>query len=228
MASPHPEPRSLSPSERWQGFPVVIEGIPFVIAPLALAVVAWGIGWPTIGAVCFALAAFVLWFFRNPDRAIPTDPDAIVSPADGKVLSVEKVFESRILKEDVQRVSIFMGLTDVHVNRIPYHGRIVGIFYHPGKFLSAFKEKASLDNEQQALLLETPKGKRILFIQIAGFVARRIVTWVREGDRVERGGRYGLIRFGSRMDVYLPLQCRVTVKPGDRVAGGSSVLGTWS
>ncbi|MBI3607548.1 MAG: phosphatidylserine decarboxylase family protein [Nitrospirae bacterium] len=218
----------MSPSERWQGFPVVIEGIPFVIAPLALAVAAWGLGWPLVGAVFFGLAVFVLWFFRNPDRAIPSDPNAIVSPADGRVLSVEKVFESRVLKEDAQRVSIFMGLTDVHVNRIPYQGLIVGAFYHPGKFLSAFKEKASLDNEQQALLLETPEGKRILFIQIAGLVARRIVTWVREGARVERGARYGLIRFGSRMDVYLPLRCRVTVKPGDRVAGGSSVLGVWS
>jgi phosphatidylserine decarboxylase len=121
-----------------------------------------------------------------------------------------------------------MGLTDVHVNRIPYDGRIMGVYYHTGKFLSAFKDKASLDNEQQALLLETTGGKQLLFIQIAGFVARRIVTWVREGDRVERGNRYGLIRFGSRMDVYLPRETKVTVKVGDRVAGGSSVLGVWS
>jgi phosphatidylserine decarboxylase len=103
----------------------------------------------------------------------------------------------------------------------------VGRYYYPGKFFSAFKEKASLDNEQQALVLETPKGQRVMFIQIAGLVARRIVTWVKEGDAVQRGRRYGLIRFGSRMDVYLPLTARVAVKPGDRVAGASSVLGVW-
>jgi len=194
---------------------------------MALAVLAWYLGWPKVGAVFFLLALFVLWFFRNPERTIPADPKAIVSPADGKVLSVEKVYESRILKADAQRVSIFMGLTDVHVNRIPSSGRILGVFYNPGKFISAFKEKASLENEQQAVLLETETGQRILFIQIAGLVARRIVTWVHEGDRVERGRRFGLIRFGSRMDIYLPLESTITVHPGDRVSGGSTVLGVW-
>jgi phosphatidylserine decarboxylase len=218
----------VSPSETWQGFPVVIEGAPFIAVPLVAAAAAWSLGWPIVGVGFLALAIFILWFFRNPDRDVPTDPRAIVSPADGKVLSVEPVFESRVLKADVQRISIFMGLTDVHVNRIPYDGRIMGVYYHTGKFLSAFKDKASLDNEQQALLLETTGGKQLLFVQIAGFVARRIVTWVREGDRVERGNRYGLIRFGSRVDVYLPRETKVTVKVGDRVAGGSSVLGVWS
>jgi phosphatidylserine decarboxylase len=132
-----------------------------------------------------------------------------------------------VLKEDAQKISIFMGLTDVHVNRIPCDGRIVGRYYYPGKFFSAFKEKASLDNEQNALVLETPQGRRVMFVQIAGLIARRIVTWVREGDAVERGRRYGLIRFGSRMDVYVPLTVCVTVKAGDRVAGASSVLGVW-
>lgn len=207
---------------------MVIEGAPFIAVPLVAAAAAWSLGWPIAGVGFLALAIFILWFFRNPDRDVPADPRAIVSPADGKVLSVEPVFESRVLKADVQRISIFMGLTDVHVNRIPFDGRIMGVYYHPGKFLSAFKDKASLDNEQQALLLETTGGKQLLFIQIAGFVARRIVTWVREGDRVERGNRYGLIRFGSRMDVYLPRETKVTVKVGDRVAGGTSVLGVWS
>jgi phosphatidylserine decarboxylase len=206
---------------------VVIEGIPFIAAPAVLAGLAWWQGWMVVAALLAAAAVFTLWFFRNPKRAVPDDPRAIVSPADGKVLSVERLFEPRVLKEDVQRVSIFMGLTDVHVNRIPCDGHIVGRYYYPGKFFSAFKEKASLDNEQQALVLETPQGRRMMFVQIAGFVARRIVTWVREGDSVERGRRYGLIRFGSRMDVYLPLAVRVTVKPGDRVAGASSVLGVW-
>jgi phosphatidylserine decarboxylase len=217
----------LTPSERWRAFPVVVEGLPFVAVPLAVAVAAWLVGRPMVGVPFLGLAAFVVWFFRNPSRVIPADPDAIVSPADGRVLSVEKVFESRVLKEDVRRISIFMGLTDVHVNRIPCSGRIAGMIYHPGKFFGAFKEKASLDNEQHAVLLETPEGRRILFVQIAGFIARRIVTWIREGDRVERGARYGLIRFGSRMDVYIPLGSRVMVKPGDRVKGGSSVLGAW-
>lgn len=207
---------------------MVMEGVPFIIAPAVLAGVAWWQGWMVVAGVFAAAAAFTLWFFRNPQRAVPDDPRAIVSPADGKVLSVERLFEPRVLKEDVQRVSIFMGLTDVHVNRIPCDGRIVGRYYYPGKFVSAFKDKASLDNEQQALVVETPQGRRVMFVQIAGLVARRIVTWVGEGDAVERGRRYGLIRFGSRMDVYLPLTVRVTVKAGDRVSGASSVLGVWS
>ncbi len=218
----------MSPSEAWQGSPVVIEGIPFIAAPALLAAAAWWQGWTIVAALASAAAVFTLWFFRNPQRAAPDDPLALVSPADGKVLSVERVFESRVLKEDAQKISIFMGLTDVHVNRIPCDGRIVGRYYSPGKFVSAFKEKASLDNEQNALVLETPQGRRVMFVQIAGLIARRIVTWVREGDMVERGRRYGLIRFGSRMDVYLPLSVSVTVKPGDRVAGASSVLGVWS
>ncbi len=217
----------MSLSEAWQGSPVVIEGIPFIVAPAVLAGVAWWYGLTAVGSIGAAAALFTLWFFRNPRRSVPDDPSAIVSPADGRVLSVERLFEARVLKEDMQRVSIFMGLTDVHVNRIPCDGRIVGRYYYPGKFFSAFKEKASLDNEQQALVLETAKGQRVMFIQIAGLVARRIVTWVKEGDAVQRGRRYGLIRFGSRMDVYLPLTARVTVKPGDRVAGASSVLGVW-
>jgi phosphatidylserine decarboxylase len=206
---------------------VVIEGIPFIAAPAVLAGLAWWQGWWVVAALLAAAAAFTLWFFRNPRRAVPNDPRAIVSPADGKVLSVDRMFEPRVLKDDAQRVSIFMGLTDVHVNRIPCDGRIVGRYYYPGKFFSAFKEKASLENEQQALVLETAQGQRVMFVQIAGLIARRIVTWVREGDLVERGRRYGLIRFGSRMDVYLPLTVRVTVKPGDRVAGARSVLGVW-
>jgi phosphatidylserine decarboxylase len=207
---------------------VVIEGIPFIVAPAVLAGGAWWQGWTVVAVLAGAAAAFTLWFFRNPQRTVPENPRAIVSPADGKVLSVERVFESRVLKEDVQRISIFMGLTDVHVNRIPCDGRIVGRYYYPGKFVSAFKEKASLDNEQQALVVETPAGRRVMFVQIAGLVARRIVTWVREGDAVERGRRYGLIRFGSRMDVYLPLSVNVTVRAGERVSGASSVLGVWS
>ncbi|MEO5657038.1 MAG: phosphatidylserine decarboxylase family protein [Nitrospiria bacterium] len=207
---------------------MVIEGIPFILAPLGLAVVSWWLGWAIAAATLFGLALFVLWFFRNPERTIPSEPGAIVSPADGRVLSIERVYESRVLKEDMQRISIFMGLTDVHVNRIPAGGRIVGMVYNPGKFVSAFKEKASLDNEQHALVLETTEGQRMVFVQIAGLVARRIVTWVREGDLVQRGTRYGLIRFGSRMDVYLPLGTRIRVKPGERVAGGSSVLGVWA
>ncbi|MEW6682821.1 MAG: phosphatidylserine decarboxylase family protein [Nitrospirota bacterium] len=206
---------------------MVIEGIPFIATPAALAGLAWWQGWTVVAALLAAAAGFTLWFFRNPRRLVPDDPRAIVSPADGKVLAVERLFEPRVLKEDVQRVSIFMGLTDVHVNRIPCDGRIVGRYYYPGKFFAAFNEKASLDNEQQALVLETAQGQRVMFVQIAGFIARRIVTWVREGASVERGRRYGLIRFGSRMDVYLPLTVRVAVKPGERVSGASTVLGVW-
>ncbi len=202
---------------------ILREGYPFIIPALLLALAvlyfAGGSCWPIL-----ILPIYVTAFFRNPARLIPTDEQALLSPADGKVIEVRTVDESRILKRPAQKISIFMSPLDVHVNRIPCNGQVREIFYNPGKKFSAFNEKASLLNEQNVILLESETGQEILFIQIAGFLARRIVCYLKQGDRVVKGERFGLIRFGSRMDLYLPMEMKVETKVGDRARGGETIL----
>jgi len=174
----------------------------------------------------FSLAAgFVISFFRDPERPIPPDEKAVLSPADGKIIRIESVTEDRYLKASTIKVSIFMSVFNVHINRVPLSGRIVDTAYRPGKFVSANLDKASAANEQKALLLETREGARILFVQIAGLIARRIVCWVEKGDFVGRGRRFGMIRFGSRVEVYLPPDTRMQVRLGQKVYGGQTILG---
>lgn len=204
---------------------VVRERLPFLIGVTVLtaAVALLNIAWLTV--VVGALALQTFWFFRDPDRIIPAGEGLIVSPADGKIIAVSEVKEERFLKDRAIKVSIFLNLFDVHVNRIPCSGRIRGIVYQPGKFLAANKDLASTENEQNAILLETPSGVKIVFVQVAGLVARRIVCWTKEGDEVERGARFGMIRFGSRTDLFLPLGTEIKVTPGQKVKGGASVIG---
>ena len=173
------------------------------------------------------LTAFVVWFFRNPERDIPSDENSIVSPADGKVIVIGRVFDDRFLKTDALKISIFMNVFNVHVNRIPTSGKVLGVFYNPGKFFSADKDKASLENEQNALLIEAKNGKKFVVNQIAGLIARRIVCYAKPGDSIEKGRRFGMIRFGSRLDVYLPTDCKIDVIVGDKVKAGSSILAHW-
>lgn len=204
-------------------YPIAKEGWPFVGIALALSIL--GFVWhPIVGGLLLVLVAFNLYFFRNPKRISPQNPDFIVSPADGKILYVEKVIESRFLKKEVLKLSIFMSPLNVHVNRIPVTGQIKQISYNKGKFLTAFSEKASLDNEQNALIIENDKKEEILFIQIAGWLARRIVCYAKPGESWKQGDVFGLIRYGSRMDVYLPLGYLAEVKVGDKVKAGESVL----
>lgn len=177
-----------------------------------------------IALVFLFLFGFSLNFFRNPRREIPQSADAIVSPADGRVIAVEDTFDRRYLNRPCRKVSIFMSPVNVHINRMPYDGRVARVIYSPGKKFAAFAEKASLENEQNAVELACPNGHAIVFVQIAGFLARRIVCDARKGDVFKKGERYGLIRFGSRTDVYLPLHCGVEVKVGDVVKGGSTIL----
>jgi phosphatidylserine decarboxylase len=165
----------------------------------------------------YLLAAFCLYFFRDPERAIPAG-DVVVSPADGKVLAVRA--ESR----DLTRVSVFMNVFDVHVNRAPIGGRITEVSYKKGRFLVASKERASTENEQNLVVVEGG-GSRVAFKQIAGLIARRIVCYKKAGDAVARGERVGLIKFGSRVDVWLGSEWSVAVREGERVKAGSSVLG---
>jgi phosphatidylserine decarboxylase len=194
------------------------------IAAFATAVFALlGITVPALVGLIATL--FIGYFFRDPDRVVPDGKGAVVSPADGKVVKVETVENERFCAGKCMKISIFMSIFNVHVNRIPYSGEIVKVAYFPGKFVSANLDKASAENEHNALFLKTGEGIEICFVQIAGLVARRIICHVQGGEAVVRGQRFGMICFGSRLDVYLPLQTTMSVKVGDRVSAGTTVLG---
>ena len=199
------------------------EGWPFIGSLLALALVLGLLRLPWLAGVCVALALFCAFFFRDPERVPPADPALVVSPADGKVVVVAPAPAVNPLGPGAQQISIFLSIFDVHVNRSPVAGSIEKVEYHKGEFLPAFDDKASLRNEQNSVVVAGPKG-RVAFKQIAGLIARRIVFRKQPGDVVERGERVGLIRFGSRVDVFLAPDARLLVKVGDRVSAGSSAL----
>jgi len=205
--------------------PVAKEGLGFILPLGLITAFLWIAGWPFLAGFLTLLTFFVIYFFRDPERSIPPRENGILSPADGTVIQVEPSPEERFLKGPAIKVSIFMSLFNVHVNRIPLTGTIVQRAYSAGKFLRANLDKASFQNEQNALLLETPDRVRLVFIQIAGLIARRIVCRVNPGDRVVRGERFGLIRFGSRLDVYMPPDTQVQVQVGQKVLGGKTTLG---
>ena len=181
-------------------------------------------GWTWLTCFVGSVTLFVTWFFRNPSRVIPGEEGLIVSPGDGTVVAVEREFEHRFLKEESVRISIFLNIFDVHINRVPIEGTLQDVRYQPGKFMMANQPGASMANEQNALMLQRADGIKILCVQVAGLIARRIVCWVVPGEKVGRGDRFGLIRFGSRMDVYLPSQSLLRVAVGAKVKGGSSIL----
>jgi phosphatidylserine decarboxylase len=171
--------------------------------------------------------AFYFWliyFFRDPYRIIHTQDQSILCPADGKILSVQRIYEGEYLQEDRIRISIFMSPFNVHVNRFPMAGKIVFFKYHPGKYLVAFHPKASTHNERTTVVLENEEGQQILFRQIAGFMARRIKFYFKEGEEVQQGQKCGFIKFGSRAEVYLPIDADIQVAVGDKVKGGLTVL----
>ena len=207
---------------RW---PVAKEGLPFlipvVLTTVILGIVGWRV-WMTLG-ILFSL--FIAYFFRNPRRVIPNLQNIILSPADGRIIHVGECEEDRFLKEKVLKVSIFMSLFDVHLNRVPISGKVLERNYLPGRFLVASVEKSSLLNEQNAVILETEDRMKILLIQIAGFVARRIVCYAKTGDTLRKGEIFGLIRFGSRVDLYLPPAVNPIVRVGQHVKGGESIIG---
>lgn len=212
-------------SDRAVGIPIVKEGLPFVAAAGVPAVAAGVLGWPGLAAAFGAVALFTAWFFRNPKRSSPTSDRAVVAPGDGKIVEICEEPEPRFLKDQSVRVSIFLNIFDVHVNRIPCGGLVEQVAYQPGRFLVASRPEATLQNEQNALLIRAAQGAQVLCVQIAGLIARRIVCWVAPGDRVACGERFGLIRFGSRMDVFLPVGTKLAVKVGDHVKGGETLLG---
>lgn len=211
-----------------RGIPVAKEGWPFILVSLAPVIAAWFAGLRWMEFFLAPVFVFVAAFFRDPERNVPGDADSIVSPADGRVIRIEKVFEGRLLNADAIKISIFMNVFNVHVNRAPAPGRVAKILYNPGKFFNASLDKASMENEQNALLLECGPGRRLMFNQIAGLIARRIVCRVKAGDSLKKGERFGMIRFGSRLDVYIPAASRVNIKIGDKVKAGSSIVGYWT
>ncbi len=175
-------------------------------------------------APLWGVVVFVVQFFRDPARTIPQDPGAVVCPADGRVIVVDQA-EDPYLKRPARRVSIFMNVFNVHSNRSPVAGSIQQRWYSPGKFFNAALDKAASENERNALWVKTDDGKDVVFVQVAGLIARRIMCYVDKGAGLERGQRYGFIRFGSRVDVYLPVDSKVSVSLGDKVTGGRDILG---
>jgi phosphatidylserine decarboxylase len=202
---------------------MVKEGYFFGLPLLVLGSVGFLLHWYLTAAVLVFLALFVFSFFRDPDRLIPTEPDAIVSPGDGRVMVVT---EEQNDGRPGQRVSIFLAIWNVHVNRAPASGTIAKLDYRPGKFFAAMRERASLENEQNVFTLSTEAGE-MMFKQIAGLIARRVVSWKKAGEQVARGERIGLVRFGSRVDVWLPKGAEILVKVGESVKGGSSTIARW-
>jgi len=197
----------------------------FIIPLAVISLVLWSLGFPVWAGLFTLLTLFVICFFRDPERVIPAAEKAVLSPADGKVVQVQPCVEERFLKGPAIKVSVFMSVFNVHVNRNPLTGRIVDSAYSRGKFLRADLNQASASNEQNALLVETAEGVRLLVVQIAGLIARRIVCWVKNGDSVERGKRFGLIRFGSRLDIYLPENTTLQVQLGQKALAGQTILG---
>jgi phosphatidylserine decarboxylase len=198
------------------------EGYPFILGFLGLTILV--LLFAPLGALLtFVLTLFMVYFFRDPERRIPEGTNVLVSPADGKVILIQKVNEDKFLNGDSIEVSIFMSPLDVHVNRAPCEGVVERVVHTPGRFLSAFKHEASLQNENIAMLLTTKHGK-LLVRQVAGFLARRAVCRVRPGDSLQTGERYGIIKFSSRLDIYLPEKVHIKVKLGDRVKAGETVI----
>jgi phosphatidylserine decarboxylase len=203
---------------------MVKEGYRFSLPPLILGVIALALGWHWAGGILIFLGVFVMYFFRNPKRTIPAEPGLVVSPADGHVLEVvEELLDGTMGR----RITIFLAIWDVHVQRAPVKGRVADVVYRPGRFYAAMRQAASRENEQNIIYIHATGG-RIVFKQIAGAIARRVICWKAEGQEVARGELMGLIRFGSRVDVWLPLESRVLVKRGQKVKGGESVLAQWN
>ncbi len=210
------------PEKRW---PIVKEGLPFLIPSSILTFLFLILGWKWLTFLGILLTLFIAYFFRNPKRKIPSLKNIILSPADGKIVYLGECEEERFLKQRALKISIFMSPLDVHLNRSPVSGKIIERKYHPGKFLMASREKASILNEQNAFVLEAEESFRILLVQIAGWLARRIVFYAREGDYLKQGQIFGMIRFGSRIDLYLPPQVKLVVHLGQHVKGGESIIG---
>jgi phosphatidylserine decarboxylase len=201
------------------------EGYPFIIFSLVITVFISFFGNYWLMILMVAITFFVVWFFRNPERYFQDEEKLVISPADGKVIKIDDVEITETIAGKYKKISIFMNVFNVHVNRAPYSGKIEAINYHQGEFLSANLDKASMDNERNEVMIRTEDGRALWAVQIAGLIARRIVCWLNVGTSVKKGERFGLIRFGSRVDIYLPEDSKISVKLGDKVKAGETPLG---
>jgi len=204
--------------------PIAAEGYPFIAVAGFVTLVFALLAWKIFAVVALALTLFITFFFRNPQRHIPEDEDAVVAPADGVIIYLGPSVAEH-LDAELTKISIFMSVFNVHVNRSPIAGRIVDTCYHHGKFLDVRDEQATFENERASMVMESAKGIMIVVVQVAGLIARRIVCYPRKGDSLALGERYGLIRFGSRLDVFLPPNAKVRVAVGDKTVAGETILG---
>ncbi len=210
---------------KWSSYPILTDGLPFVVFTLSLTIMFVFFKFIALSIIFFIITLFMIIFFRNPKREIPSDENAIISPADGKIIEIKEEFEDRYIKDKVLKISIFMTLFNVHVNRAPATGKILDIKYFKGKFHSANIKKASEENEKNIILMDVGKKRRLLFIQIAGMIARRIRCYVKEGDLLLKGEPYGAILFGSRVELYLPTDVKLKRAKGEWVKGGETIIG---
>ncbi|MDH5534187.1 MAG: phosphatidylserine decarboxylase [Betaproteobacteria bacterium] len=199
------------------------EGWPYLAAAAAAAVLVHALAGVWWAAPVWLAAIFVLQFFRDPARMVPQDPDAVLAPADGRVVAVERARDP-YLERDALKMSVFMNVFNVHSNRSPVDGEVRAAWYHPGRFVNAALDKASLENERAALWIRTPDGADVICVQVAGLIARRILCYAKAGQQLARGERYGFIRFGSRVDVYLPIGAVPRAAVGDKVYATETVL----
>jgi len=199
------------------------EGWPFLIGSIVTALLLSGLVGGIVELLAWVIVLFVLQFFRDPPRDIPQDAGAVLSPCDGRVIKVERSQDTYGQREAIL-VSVFMNVFNVHSNRSPVDGKIELVQYFPGKFVNADLDKASSENERNAVVIKTAEGHTVTFVQVAGLIARRILCYVKAGDVLARGQRYGFIRFGSRVDVYLPLDANVKVSIGDKVSATTTIL----
>ncbi len=206
--------------------PFAREGFPFIFIGIGITIFFAWLGVTTLTLIACAIALFVLYFFRDPERHHSEPKNAVLTPADGRILEIKNLeSQNSPLGQPAIKVSIFMSVFNVHVNRIPIQGTVKSISYHPGKFLSANLDKASEQNEHNRVTLQTLDAKEIMVIQIAGLIARRIACWIDEGDTVKTGQRFGLIRFGSRLEVFLPADSNIIIQVRQKVKAGETVIG---
>ncbi|MDD2318502.1 MAG: phosphatidylserine decarboxylase family protein [Geobacteraceae bacterium] len=209
---------------RNQNTPIAVEGYPFVLGAAFVTLVLALLSWKIPALLALGITSFVAYFFRNPQRIPPEGENLILAPADGVVIYLGNAPESH-LGEEMLKISIFMSVFNVHINRVPLSGRVLDTFYTRGKFLDVRDQKATFENEQGGMILEAASGAKIVVVQVAGLIARRIVSYPEKGDSLRRGDRYGLIRFGSRLDVYVPKDIDLRVAIGDKTVAGETVLG---
>jgi len=216
---------------RNQNTPIAMEGVPFIAVFGGAAFFLYLLSGSmhsgfllALSVLALLLALFTIFFFRNPHRMIPAEENAVIAPADGRIIFLGEALEEH-LNEEMIKISIFMSVFNVHINRVPLAGRLVDNFYVKGKFLDVRDDRATFENERNGIVIETARGVRIVVVQVAGLIARRIVCYPKVGEMLFKGQRYGLIRFGSRLDVFLPKGSEVRVKLGENTRCGETILG---